>query len=444
MDYLALAEQLVKRCRALGADAVEVYIESARTLSIRVRNGDLETVQEASTAGAGLRVFVNGRMAFASTNDLREPALDQAASRAVAFAATTTADPNNVLPSDPGVTAVDGLYDASLTKVPMERKIELATRLEALAMKEPGITKSAGAGYGEAERETFLANSNGLAKHYRESSCSLGVSVVAEKGDQKQPGSESASRRLFADLPPAADLAAKAAREAVELLDPRPVKTQRASVIVHADVAVSILGGVLQAVNGEQVAQGASFLGSRLNQQVASPLVTLIDDGTRAKGMASRPFDAEGVPTGRRVIVEKGVLKGFLYNTAVARRAGVASTGNAVRSGFTSLPTIGPHNFYMVAGGTPLAEIIKATKVGLLLRNVTGYGINPVNGNFSGGASGLWIENGTIVFPVKGLTIAGTAAEMLNGIDRVGTDLDLNRSFAAPSFRIREMQIGGE
>ena len=222
------------------------------------------------------------------------------------------------------------------------------------------------------------------------------------------------------------------------------VKTQRVPVIVDANVGRAILGGVLAAVNGESVLQGASFLGTRLNQRIASDLVTLIDDGTRPKGMASAPFDGEGVPTQKRVIVEKGVLRGFMYNTIVAKRAGVASTGNASRGGFTSLPGIGPHNFSMVAGATVPDEIVKATKVGLWLKEVTGYGINPVNGNFSGGASGLWIEDGQVAFPVKGLTIAGTADEMLNGIDLVGNDTDLNRGFAAPTFRIREMQIGGE
>lgn len=160
--------------------------------------------------------------------------------------------------------------------------------------------------------------------------------------------------------------------------------------------------------------------------------------------MASEPFDGEGVPTQKRLIVDRGVLKGFLYNTIVAKRAGVQSTGNASRGGFTSLPGIGPHSFYMAAGGAKPEEIIKATKVGLLVKEVTGYGINPVNGNFSGGAAGFWVEDGKIAFPVKGLTIAGTAEAMLNGIDMVADDPDLNRTMTAPTFRINLLQIGGE
>jgi PmbA protein len=444
MDYKALAEQIVKTARARGADAAEAYLQAGRTLSIDVRNGQLETVEEAASAGVGVRVFVGGRMAFASCNDLAQASIDNAVGRAIEFARSTTADPNNVLPSDGATPAVEGLYDAAIAKVPMERKIELATRLETLAMKDPRITKSAGAGYGEGEAEIFLANSNGVSKSCRQSSCSIGVSVVAEKGDQRSPGGKSCARRFFADLEAPEVVAGKAAARAIELLDPRMVKTQRAAIIVDPDVARSFLGGILAAINGESVLQRASFLASMLNQRIACDLLTLTDDGTRAKGPASAPFDGEGVPTMKRVIVDKGVLTGFLYNTAVAKRAGVASTGNASRGGFTSLPGIGPHNVMMSAGSTPPAEIVKATKTGLWLKGVTGYGINAVNGNFSGGASGLWIENGQVAFPVKGLTIAGTAAEILNGIDLVGSELDLNSALSAPMFRIREMQIGGE
>ncbi|RPJ66191.1 MAG: TldD/PmbA family protein [Acidobacteria bacterium] len=444
MDHKALAEQLVKTCLAKGADAAEIYLQAGRHLSIDVRNGELETVEESASQGAGFRVFVKGRMAFSSCNDFRPASLESAAARAVDLARSTTADPNNVLPTDAATTPVDGLYDPAIARVPMEKKIELAIALEKAAMTDRRITKSAGAGYGEWEAEIFLANSHGLSKTYKSSSCSLGVSVVAEKGEQKSSGGESCSRRFFADLLAPARIAERAAASAIELLDPRMVKTQRAAVIFDPDVAYAILGGILQAVNGERVLQGASFLGAMLNQEIASDLVTLVDDGVRPKGPGSAPFDGEGVPTGRHVIVEKGVLKAFMYNTAVAKRAGARSTGNASRGGFTSLPGIGPHNFYMAAGMTPPADILKATKTGLWVKGVTGYGINAVNGNFSGGAEGLWIENGRVAFPVKGLTIAGTAAEMLNGIDLVGTELDLNRGTAAPMFRIKDMQIGGE
>jgi len=444
MDYKALAEELVKKCLKKGADQAEVFIESGRNLSIRVRNGDIETVQEAATHGVGFRVFVKGKMAFSSCNDFESNALDNAVESAVRFAANTSPDENNVLPDDKGVTQVEGLFDRQISQVPMEKKIELAKKVEKLAMKDSRITKSSGASFSEGESEIFLANSNGLLKSFKESACGFGVSVVAEKGDQKSTGGESCSRRFFADLKPPEEIAKKAAKDAYEMLDPQMVKTQRAAAIFDPDVARAILGGILSAVNGERVLQEASFLRDKMNQKIAVKLVTIIDDGTRPKGMNSVPFDGEGVPTQKRVIVDKGVLKGFMYNTIVARRAGVKSTGNASRRGFTSLPGIGAHNFFMAAGKSSPGEIVKATKVGLLLKGVTGYGINSVNGNFSGGATGFWVENGKIAFPVKGLTVAGNAFDMLNGIDMVGNDLDLNRSFTAPTFRIKSIQIGGE
>jgi PmbA protein len=326
----------------------------------------------------------------------------------------------------------------------MERKIAMALALERLALKDPRVTKSAGGYYSDGTAEIFLANSNGLSCQHRESYCQLGVSIVAEKGEQRCSGGESCSRRFFADLKTPEALAARAIETTCRMLDPRPVKTQRAPVVFDPDVAYAVLGGILAAINGESVLQGASFLGTMMGKRVASDLVTLVDDGRVPKGFGSAPFDGEGVPTQKRVIVEKGILRGFMYNSAAAHRAGVASTGNASRREFASLPGIGPHNFYMAAGTSKPEEIVAATERGLLLTEVTGYGINPVNGNFSGGASGLWIENGKVAFPVKGLTVAGTAAEMLEGIDMVGTDLDLSRSTTAPSFRIRELQIGGE
>lgn len=444
MDYKRLATQLVKKCLQKGADAAEVYIEQGRNLSIQVRNDEVETVQEAASHGVGFRVFVKKRMAFSSCNDFEEKALENAIDRAIEFAKSTTADENNVLPEDKGITEVEGLYDPQIAKISMEEKIELAKKVEKLAMKDLRITKSAGSGYGEGEGELYLANSHGLLKSSRQSGCSFGVEVVAEKGEQKSSGGEYCSRRFYSDFKPPEKVAEKAARDAYEMLDPRMVKTQKAAVIFDPDVAFAILGGILGAINGEKVLQGASFLAKKMNQKIGSELLTIIDDGTRPKGLASAPFDGEGVPTQKRIIIDRGVLKGFMYNTIVARRAGVQSTGNASRGDFSSLPDIGPHNFYMGSGETSPEEIIRATKVGLLLKEVTGYGINPINGNFSGGASGFWIEEGKIAFPVKGLTIAGTAEEMFNGIDLIGNDLDLNKTLTAPTFRIKLMQIGGE
>jgi PmbA protein len=444
MNYIDLAERLVKKSIGLGADSAEVFIEKSRNLSIQVLKSEIETIEEASSQGVGFRVFVDGKMGFSHCNDFSDRSLEDTISKAIAFARLTSPDTNNILADNRSVTTVEGLFDPDIASQPMDKKINMAFELEKLAMKDKRITKSSGAGYGEGESEIFIANSTGILKNYKSSGCSLGVSVVAEKGDQKNTGGENCSRVFFADLKPLEEIAAVASRRAWELLDPVMIKTQKASVIFDPDVARSLLGGIITAINGERVMQGASFLKDHLNKQFASSLLSITDDGTLKKSLVSAPFDGEGVPTMKNILVQNGVLKCFIYNTKAASRAGVFSTGNASRGGFSSLPGIGTHNVYLETGKFSQQEIIAGTKKGLLLKEVTGYGIDPVSGNFSGGASGFWIENGEILYPVKGVTIAGRAFDILNAIDMMGNDLDMNMTFAAPTFRVAEMQIGGK
>jgi PmbA protein len=444
MNNIELAEKLVKKSLSLGAGSAEVFIETNRNLSVNVLNSEIETIEEASSQGIGFRVFVDGKMGFSHCNDFSDRSLEDTISKAIAFAKLSSPDENNVLTDDKGMTPVEQLYDPGISTVPMEKKIQMALALEKLAMADKRISKSSGAGYGEGESEIFIANSNGLVKTYKSSGCSLGVSVVAEKGDQKNTGGENCSRVFFSDLVTPDEIATIASRRAWEMLDPVMIKTQRASIIFDPEVARSLIGGIITAINGERVLQGASFLKDFLNKQFASSLLSIVDDGTRNRSLGSAPFDGEGVPTMKNVLVQNGILKAFIYNTKAAKRAGVKSTGNASRGGFSSLPGIGTHNVYLEAGKNTRDEIIKSTRKGLLLLEVTGYGIDAVSGNFSGGASGFWIENGEIVSPVKGVTIAGKAFDILNGIDMMGNDLDMTRTFSAPTFRVAEMQIGGK
>jgi len=444
MNNTELTEKLVKRCKTLGADAAEVYLQTSRNLSVEILNSEVETIQESASQGVGFRVFVEGKMGFSHCNDFSDKSLDDTILKAVAFARLSTSDPDNILTDDKGVSAVNGLFDPGIAAETMEKKIKMALDLEKLAMSDKRVTKSSGAGYSEGESETFICNSNGILKRYKRSGCGLSVEVVAEKGDQKNTGGEGCSRIFFADLKPIEEIASAASRKAWELLDPVMIATQRAPVIFDPDVASSLIGGIIAAINGERVLQGASFLKDSLNKQIASSLLTITDDGIKDRGASSEPFDGEGVATMKNILIENGILKGFIYNVRAAKRAGLKSTGNASRGGFSSLPGIGVHNLIISPGKNTRGDIIKATKKGLLLKEVTGYGIDPVSGNFSGGATGFWILNGEIAHPVKGITIAGKASDILNAIDMIGDDIDLNRSLAAPTFRVAEMQIGGK
>lgn len=444
MNYIEFTEKLVKKCLSLGADAAEVYLETSRNLSVQVLNSEIETIEEASSQGIGFRVFAGGKMGFSHCNDFSDRSLEDTISKAIEFARLSTPDENNILPDNKGITEVADLYDAGIKAEAMDKKIKMALDLEKMAMMTPGITKSSGAGYGEGESEVFIANSNGILKNYKSSACSLGVSVVAEKEEQKNTGDEYCSRVFFSDLLSLEKIASSASRKALELIDPVMISTQKAAVIFDPDVVRSLFGGIITSLNGERVLQGASFLKDYLNRQFASPLITVIDDGTINRSLGCAPFDGEGVPTRKIVMIENGVIRNFIYNTKAAKRAGVESTGSASRGGFSTLPGIGTHKVYIQPGKYSPEEIIKNTKKGLLLKEVTGYGVDPVSGNFSGGASGLWIENGRIVYPVKGITIAGKALDIFNAIDMTGNDIDMSRTFAAPTIRVAEMQIGGK
>lgn len=443
MDYQKTTQQYVKEALRLGASDAEVYLETGRQLSIQVLNGEIETIEESSSAGIGFRVIVDGKIGFSHSNDLSNESLKDTLKRAIEFAKLTSADEANVLPDNKEHKEIEGLYDPDIAMVSMEEKINMALRLEKLALDDARVSKSSGASYGEGEGEVFIANSNGLSKSYKSAGCSIGVSVVAEKGEQKNTGGEYCSRRFFKDLKPLEELADKAAREAASLIDPVMIKTQRAAVVVDPSAGGSFIGGIIGALNGERVKQGASFLKDSLDKQFASELLTIVDDGQRPKGMGSAPFDGEGVPTQKRVLVEKGKVRSFIYNTIAGQKANTDSTGNASRGGFSSLPGIGTHNLYLEAGKHTQEDIIAQTKRGLYVTGITGYGINPVTGNFSGGASGFWVENGKIQHPVKGLTTAGSAEEVLMGIDMMGNDVDMEKSFAVPTFRIKNLMIGG-
>lgn len=444
MNYTTLADKLVSTALKMGADAAEIFISAGRDLSVNILNNEIETIEESDSAGVGIRVITGGAIGFSYSNSLDIRALDDTIAMAIRYARLTTPDTTNLLPELAGETSVEGLYDPEIDTVGLDRKIAMALELEKMAMSDSRITKSSGSSYGESIREIIIASSTGPARSYKASVCSLGVSVVAEKGDQKKTGGEYCSRRFLSDLITPDQIAVKAAKKAWEMLDSQMVKTQKASVIFEPEVALSLLRGVIAALNGERVLQGASFLAHSMGRQFASPLLTITDDGTRARSLGAAPFDDEGVATQKRALVDKGVVSGFIYNTIAAKRAGTVSTGNASRNGYTSLPGIGTHHLSLTPGTSTRTEIIAATEKGLLLNGVTGYGIDAVSGNFSGGASGFWIEKGELLFPVEGLTIAGSADAILNGIDMIGNDIDMNRSFASPTFRVREMQIGGE
>jgi PmbA protein len=265
---------------------------------------------------------------------------------------------------------------------------------------------------------------------------------VASEGGQLQVGSWSESRRFLADLPSPEMVARTAARRAVEMLGASKVPTQRVPVVFDPQMAASFIGALAGAVNGDLIHKRASFLVDRLGETVAPPFFSVVDDGLLQRGLATSPFDGEGAPTRATPIIEGGVLKSYLYDTYTARKAKAQSTANASR-GYSSLPGIGMHNFYLRKGDRSPEKIIGEVKQGLYVTSMLGRGANTITGEYSRGATGRWIENGELGRPVQELTVAGDLLSMLRGIDAVGDDLAFRSSVAAPTIRFAELTVSG-
>jgi PmbA protein len=287
-----------------------------------------------------------------------------------------------------------------------------------------------------------LANSNGFAGEYQSSSAALVVIPIAEQDGEMQRGTWYDMRRRRADLEAPETVGRIAASRAVRRLGARKIASCEVPVVFEPTTARDLVSTVFQAVSGDSVFRKASFLLNQLGEQIASKVLTVVDDGLRNAGIGSRPFDGEGLPTRRTTVVDGGRLESYLLNTYTARKLGMQSTGNASR-GLVGSTSVGPGNMYVEPGQTSQADIIASVERGLLVTELLGFGVNIVNGDYSRGASGLWIENGEIVYPVHEVTIAGNLKEMLRRIAMVGNDLEFRGRFASPSLLVEGMVVSG-
>ena len=295
-----------------------------------------------------------------------------------------------------------------------------------------------------ARGHKILANSRGFLGEYRRSICSISASPIAQSADgQMQRDYWYSSARSAAALESPESIGAEAARRTLRRLGARSVPTQQVPIVFSPEIARSIVGHIFEAANGSLIYHQSSFFAGKLGEQVASPELTIIDDGTLIGGFGTAPFDGEGLPTRRTVIIERGVLKSYLLNTYMARKLNMQSTGNASR-GITGAPGIGAGNLFLESSSPlPSASILAGVKSGLYVTELIGQGVNMVTGDYSRGASGLWIENGELSYPVEGITIAGNLREMFQHITAAGDDMVFRSSIASPTLRIDGMTIAG-
>jgi PmbA protein len=393
-------------------------------------------------------VFFGQRSASTWSSDLSPAGIDQMVKGALNLARITSEDPFSGIPEPEQLGAIKtdlDLYYDDVYSLSTADRIDYARRAEKAAITaDPRIDNSDGGSFDAATGVKVLANSNGFIGDYRRSYCSVSaVPIAQQEGSSMQRDYWYSVARTLTKLESPESVGLEAARRTLRRLGARKVKTQRVPIVFDPLVAGALLGHIFEAVNGDSIYRGASFLAGKIGEQIAGSNITIVDDGTMVGGFGSSPFDSEGVPTRRTVVIDKGVLSSYLLNTYTAKKLKMQTTGNASR-GLAGTPGIGAGNFFMEQGTRSQKEILADIKEGLYVTEFLGFGVNLVTGDFSRGASGVWIQNGELTFPVEEVTVAGNLRDMLNNISEIGSDLEFRGSVACPTIRIDGMTIAGE
>jgi len=448
MELKEVATEVVDRAMRAGATAAEAVAREGNEFSTVVRLGQVETLKESGAKVLGVRVFHGQRAASTYTSDFSPAGLDQLVSSAVSLARITSEDPVSGLPQASELGKLDSdldLYYQDVYSLSTEQRIEYARRAEKAATSaDARIQNSEGGSFDAADGCKVLANSLGFVGEYKRSYCSVSAVPVAkdESGAMQRDFWYSVARSIkLLDSPE--EVGKVAAQRTLRRLGARKVKTSQVPVIFDPMVARSLLDSLAEAVNGDSIYRGASFLAGKLGEKVAGENVTVVDDGTMPGGFGTSPFDGEGVKSRRTVVIDKGVLKSYLLNTYTAKKLNMKTTGNASR-GLAGTPGIGVGNFYLEAGERKPEQIIGDVKEGLYVTEFLGFGVNLVTGDFSRGASGMWISGGQLAFPVEEITVAGNLKDMLNSISEIGSDLEFRGSMASPTLRIDGLTVAGE
>lgn len=437
-----LAERLVAAARRAGADAADAIALRGVSLSVDVRDGAVEESQRSEGDDVGLRVLVGQRQAVVSTNDMRADGLDALAERAIAMARAAPEDRFAGL-ADVSLLAHDfpalDLLDPDMAAVDvLERR---AREAEAAALAVTGVTKSGGASAAAGIGGMVLVTSHGFHGSTISSSHSIAMSAIAGNGTGMETDYDYSSALHGADLESAEKIGRSAGERAVKRLNPRKVATRRVPVVFDARIAGSLVGHIASAANGSAIARKTSFLREKRGEQILPGGIDVVDDPLRKRGLRSRPFDAEGVGASVRKIVEDGVLKTWLLDCSTARELGMQTTGHAQR-GVSSTPSPGPTNLHLTPGAKTAKELIGEIEDGFFVTGLIGMGVNLVTGNYSRGASGFWIENGEVTYPVSEVTIAGHLLDIFKSLCPAN-DLSFRYGTNAPTLRMEGLTVAG-
>src|SRR6476646_9488269 len=439
---IALAERLVEAARKAGADSADAVAVRSVSLSVEVRDGNVEETERAEGDDVGLRVLIGRKQAVVSTNDLKGNGAAALAERAVAMA--------RVAPEDKYAGLADAallthtfpdldMIDLALPDVSTLEKHARAAESAALSVK--GVSKSGGASAAAGIGGMVLVTSHGFRGAYIGSNHGLSMTAIAGDGTGMERDYDYSSALHGADLDPPEKVGRTAGERTVERLNPRKVETKRVPVVFDRRVAGSLVGHLASAINAAAVARKTSFLKDKLGERLFKPGIHVIDDPRRLRGLRSRPFDAEGVVTKRLAVVEDGVLTSWFLDSATARELGLATTGHAQR-GVSSTPSPGQSNLHLSAGTVAPDELMADITDGFYVTDLIGMGVNQVTGDYSRGASGFWIENGKRTYPVSEVTIAGNLIDLFKALSPAN-DLEFRFGTNAPTVRVEGLTVGG-
>jgi PmbA protein len=451
MDRLELSQELARdvlaKAKAKGASQGDVAMVESESFFVTVRMGEVEKISQAGEKRLGLRLFFGNSSAAASTSDISKDSVERLIDDTVKMAKVTAQDPHSGLPEAADL-ARDlpplELLDESARGVSVDDKIKIALETEKSALGyDSRITNSEGAEFSNQFGRVIYASSQGFSGEYSGSTFGHSVSPVAAQNGTMQRDYWYSSNRKFAKLESSKSVGEKAAQRVLRRLGARKVKTCEVPVVFDPEMAASLLRNLASGLSGYSLYKGASFLMGKLETQIGSSLLTVIDDGTILGALGSRPFDGEGLATRKKTVVEKGELKSYLLDTYSGKKLGMASTGNASRS-VGEPPGVSAANFYLAPGQDTPEKIIGSVKSGLYVTEMIGFGVNMVTGDFSRGAAGLWIENGELAYPVEEITIAGNLKEMFQNIEMAGNDLEMRGRIASPTIKIARMTVAGD
>lgn len=441
-DLLSLAETALARAKRFGATAADALVIDGHSLEVSVREGAIENLEQSEACEIGLRVLVGQSSAAIATSKIDEAGIERIAEQAVAMAKAAPADPFGGIADVSDIArdwtrldiAGDALPDAAALR-------DMALTAEAHALKVKGVSKSGGAGASSSDRAILLAASNGFAGSYRRTGVSLSATAIAGEGTAMERDYDFSSVIHLEDLRKAEDIGHEAGLRAARRVNPRKVKSQAVPVIYDSRIASGLVGHFLSAIMGSAIARGTSFLRDKLATRIFAQGIEILDDPHRPRGLASRPFDAEGIATRPLTLIEDGVLKSWILDLGSARQLGLKTTGHAAR-GLAGPPGPASSNVHMTPGTSSLTEMMKLIGTGFYVTELIGHGPNIVTGDYSRGASGFWIENGEIAYPVSEVTLAGKLADIFAKLTPAN-DLIFRTSLNAPSCLVEGMTLGG-